>query len=184
VVLAHFGARSDGTQRGGIEGADGLALEGGRLVGGLGQDLLFIGAQLVPELLADEEGPDAVDVVGNDRVLLDLVELGGDQSRQRVFLAVNRPGLQSGIDLGEGHRQGVGAERLEGVDEQRVLDDAQLQAAYILSLVDRVPVVADLAEAVFPKAESDQSLFRQLRHQLLASGPRGRPAARRLPERN
>src|SRR4051794_22598631 len=60
----------------GAVGANDLALDGRGFLGRLGDQLLLIRREFVPELLAHQQGPDAVDVVGDDHVVLHLVELG------------------------------------------------------------------------------------------------------------
>ena len=101
-------------------------------------------------------------------LVLHLVELGREDGRQRILLPVHDALLERGVDLGERHRLGRCAERREGLDEQRVLDHAQLQAGEVLGRVDRPAAVGDLTEAVLPEAQPDQPLLRQLGHQLLA----------------
>ena len=141
-------------QRVGAVGANGLALERGRLLGRLHDQLLLVGRQLVPELLAHQQRPDAVDVVGHHGVVLHLVELGGQNGRQRILLTVDHAGLQGRIDLWERHRLGRGAQRRESLDEERVLDHAQLEAGEVLGLLDRSPAVGHLAEAVLPEGQA------------------------------
>lgn len=49
-------------------------------------------------------------MVGDCEVGSYLVELGGDAAGQGVVLCVNCAGAQSGVELGEGKRSGVGAQ--------------------------------------------------------------------------
>ncbi len=101
-------------------------------------------------------------------MLLHFVELAGQDGRGGVLLAVHRLLLHGRVQLGEGHGRGVGAERVEAVDEQLVLDHADLEAGEVFGLVDRAARVGGLAEAVLPVAQADQALLGQFGEQLLA----------------
>ena len=109
----------DGVQRGAGLGAGLLALVGGGLHRGVRDDLLLVGRQRVPELLADQHRLRVVLVVGQRGVFLHFEELVRGDHGQRVFLAVDGFLLQRGIDLGEGQRRRVGAQRLDPVDVDR-----------------------------------------------------------------
>ena len=69
-----------------------------------------------------------VGVARQGQVLLHLVELRGVDERDRVFLPVDGLLLERGIELREGQRHGIGAERIEQIDIERRLHDPHLQA--------------------------------------------------------
>src|SRR5215510_7354150 len=147
--------------------ADRLSLEEGRLARRLLDGLLLDWRERIPGLLRQQQHPDAVDVLGEHEVLLDLVELAAEDRRGGILLPVERSLLERVVELGKRHRQRVCAECVEGIDEQRVLDHPDLQSGDVGRVVDRPPAVGDLPEAVLPERESDEPLLRQLREQLL-----------------
>jgi hypothetical protein len=104
--------------------------------GGVLHDLLLVGRQRVPDLLAEDQRLRVVLVVGQRQVLLHFGELVGQDHRQRVLLPVDGLAFQAGVDLGEGHRRGVGTQRLDPVDVDGVGDHAQLQAGDVFHRVD------------------------------------------------
>ncbi|MNV43118.1 hypothetical protein D3C71_1348240 [compost metagenome] len=103
-------------------------------------------------------------------MLLHLIELAGQDGGRRVFLAVHGLLFHGGVQLGERHGRGVGAQRVEGVEEQGALDHAQLQACQIIGRIDGAARVGYMAKAVFPEAQADQALVGQHGQQLLAEG--------------
>ena len=103
----------------------GLGLEGD--VGGIvasfepriGDQLLLLLAERLPDLLVDR-GPDVVhQVAGQDDLVGDLVELGVEVRRQRVVLTIDRAGLERQVELAERDRRGVGPECLTHGDPAR-----------------------------------------------------------------
>jgi hypothetical protein len=72
------------------------------------------------------------------------------------------------VELGERQRQRVRLEGLEGLEEDRIRDHADLDALEILALRDRTLAVRDVAKAEVPERERDEPLLGQLRGQLLA----------------
>ena len=102
------------------------------------------------------------------QVLLHLVELGGDDHRQRVLLAVHRALLQGGEHLGEGHGRGDDAEALVGGDVHRVLHGAHLQAPEVLGALHVALAVGHVAEAVLRPRQRLEALGVELGEHLLA----------------
>ena len=98
-------------------------------------------------MAADDRQQRFGDVAGQHDVALHLVELLGHDRRQRVFLAVDGALLQGEIDLGEGDRRGVGADRLGEHQEQRRRRHPQLHALHVRGLLD-LPVGGDMPLAV------------------------------------
>ena len=106
-------------------------------------------------------------MVGDGQVLLHFRKLVRQDHIQRVFLPVNRLLLQRGIDLGEGQRRGVGAQRLDPVDIDGVGDHAQLEAGDIFHGVDGPLAVGEVAKAELEISQADDVLVGQLGVQLL-----------------
>ena len=106
-----------------LGGAPGDSVVGGRLEG-----LLPRRRHAVPGLEVHRQQVIADEVRGQHDLRHHLVELHGLHVRQRVVLAVDGAGLQAGVDLGEGHRRRVGAERaaeeLPGVARRHAQLDA------------------------------------------------------------
>ena len=92
-------------------------------------------------------------MAGQRQVLLHLRELRRQDHRNRVLLAVDRALLQSGEQLGEGHRRGQDAEGLVALHVHLVFHRAHLQPARIFGVDDRVLVVRHVAKAVLPPRE-------------------------------
>src|SRR5438034_661536 len=78
------------------------------------------------------------------------VELGELDALQRILLAIHDLLFQRRVNLGEGHRNGVGAQRVEQIDIDRRLHDTYFQALEILELGDRMLAVGEVAKAEFP----------------------------------
>ncbi|MPN30977.1 hypothetical protein SDC9_178448 [bioreactor metagenome] len=103
-------------------------------------------------------------------MLLHLVELGRDDDRQRVLLAVHRALLQRGEHLGEGHGRGDDAERLVGRDVHRVLHGAHLQALEVFGAFDVALAVGHVAETVLRPGQGLEALGVELGEQFLPNG--------------
>ena len=88
-----------------------LAHLGDGLLGGDLDDLLVFLGELVEAALRHHQHLRRQRVLGQRVELRDLVVLGRFEGRPVVLGAVDDAGLQAGIDLAEGHRRGVGAER-------------------------------------------------------------------------
>ncbi len=88
-------------------------------------------------------------VAGHGDVLLDLIELGEPDGWDGVLLAVDGLLLEGREDLAEGHRRGVGAHGPEGLQMDRVLHGADLEALEVRWALHGVGTVGQLAEAVF-----------------------------------
>ena len=142
-------------------GAADLALVGPGLVGGVVHNFLLGRRELVPELLADEHDIGRVDVVGGADVLLHLEELVREDDREGVLLAVDGLRFEGAVELAEGHRHRVGLEGLEGLEEDRVGDDADLQAVEVFGPGDGPLAVGDVAKAEVPVAERHQAFLGQ-----------------------
>ena len=156
-----------------------VALILARLGEGVAEHLLLFRRQAVPELLADDDDVLREGVVGRRDVFLHLEELVRQDDAVGIFLAVDGPVLQRGVELAERHRHRIGLERLEGFEIDRIRDHAQLQAGEILDLGDRTAAVGGVAEAETPIAEADQVLLGQrVEHRLAerALRPALRPA--------
>ena len=109
-------------------------------------------------------------MVGQGQVLLHLGELVGQNHAQRVFLPVQRFRFECGIDLRKGHRRGVGLQRPDPVQVDRVGNHADLQAGQVFHLVDGTLAVGHVAKAKLPVGQADNAFFRQLVVHLLAKG--------------
>ena len=83
-----------------------------RVVGRLLDRFLLVRRQFVPDRLREGEVVLVDEVAGQADLLRHLVELRALVRRKRVVLSVDRTGLQGGVDLGEGHRRRIRAERL------------------------------------------------------------------------
>ena len=101
-------------------------------------------------------------------MLLDFLELVGLNDRKRILLAVDHLLFERGVNLGKRHRNRVGAQCIEGVDVNRRLNHAQLEAGDILGGFDRAPAVRHVAEAQIEVGQVDQAFFRQLGVESLA----------------
>ena len=86
----------------------------------------------------------------------------------RRFLTVNRLGLQCGKNFGERHGRGIGAQRVEDVDEYRVLNRANLQALEVFGFDNRTAAVRDMAKACFEIAQTHQIFLRHALQQATA----------------
>ncbi|MOA27447.1 hypothetical protein D3C78_1483280 [compost metagenome] len=104
-------------------------------------------------------------------ILLHLVEFVALDHRERVFLAVDGVLLKAGVDLGERHRHGVGAQDGEGFQVDRRLDDADLQALHVFKFGHRVLAVGQVTETQVPITQPYQPLAVQLRRQFLPDRP-------------
>ena len=93
-------------------------------------------SESLPQRAADDREQRLGDVAGEHDVRLHLVELLRQDRRQRVLLRVHGALLQREIDLGEGDRRGVGADRLREHEVQRRRRHAQLHALHVLGLLD------------------------------------------------
>jgi hypothetical protein len=140
----------------GFSAGDALVVLG--LGGGVLQQLLLGWRQLFPEALAGLDRVGRVDMVGLADELVHFVQLAGQDHRIRVLLAVDRLVLQRTVELGKRHRDRVSLEGLEGLDEHRVRDHAQLQAVQVLALQDRPLAVGDVAKAQVKEAQHDDAL--------------------------
>jgi hypothetical protein len=107
-------------------------------------------------------------MVGNHRIFLYFVEFRSQNGCQRVLLTIDCSGFKCRVNFGERHRQGVGAEFFERVNEKRILDDTHFESGKILGLVDRPAAVGYLAKAVFPETQTDQVFLRKLFQELPA----------------
>ena len=107
------------------------------------------------------------------QVLLHFVEFGREDGGDRVLLPVHGLLLQRGVQLGEGHGHGVGAQGVEHVDVDGRLDHADLQARQVFSLGDGLFAVGDVAKAQLPVGQAHQVLGLELVEQLLAEGAIG-----------
>jgi hypothetical protein len=110
-------------------------------------------------------------VTGGGRVFLHFVELAGLDRGEGVLLTVNGSRLQRRVEFRERQRHGVGAERREGVDEDRDLNHADLEAFDVLHLIDRALGGGEVPEPVVPIAKPDQPLRGQHVEQFGADGP-------------
>ena len=108
-------------------------------------------------------------MVGDRHVLLDFVELARQDGVERVFLAVDGFGFQRAEQFREGHRDGVGAQRLEAVQKHVVLHHAQFDAVEVFHLGDGALAVGQVAKAVFPIHQADQALVLQLGFDFVAN---------------
>jgi hypothetical protein len=106
-------------------------LVGGGLEGGL-----LLGRHVVPYALGDRQKVEADEVRGQHDLRHDLVELHVLDVGQRVVLAVDRAGLEAGIDLGIGHGGRIGAERLAEELPGFAGRHAQLDAGHVGGRVD------------------------------------------------
>ena len=108
----------------------------------------------VPGGLRDGEEVVADEVRGQHDLAHHLVELHVLHVRQRVVLAVDRAGLQAGIDLGIGHRRRVGAERLAEELPGVAAGHPQLDPGHVGGGLDlRLRLQPDLAGAEVGRAE-------------------------------
>jgi len=103
--------------------------------------------------------------------LLHVVEAGRDDHGKRVFLPVDRALLQRADHLGPGHRRGRGAQRLEGLQVDRVLHRAQAQAGHVGRRADLVAVVGDVAKALLAPAQRLEADLVELLQHVLPDGP-------------
>src|SRR5690606_23835797 len=150
-------------------GARVLAFRVARLLRRVHDDALLGRREPVPPAYGGRDDPRAVDVIGYAEVLLHLIEFRRKDGVVGVFLAVDRLGFQRGEQLGEWQRDRIGAHLLEGIDEHRIGHHAQFDAVEVFHLLDRTHVVGQVAEAVLPVDQADQSLFLQCVHHLLAN---------------
>ena len=88
--------------------------------------------------------------------------------RKRVLLAIDSTGGKRRLRVGPAHLSRIGAERGEGVVEQRRADHADLQALQVLRLANLVLGVGELAEAVLAPGQRHDVLGGNDLEQLLA----------------
>ena len=86
-------------------------------------------------------------MTGERRVLGIAVMLAGDIGRRIVFGAVHDARLHGIDELVETHGDAVAAERIHGVDEDRVAHHADLEAFQVLHRPDRPFAVVYVAAA-------------------------------------
>jgi hypothetical protein len=77
------------------------------------------GFERIPDI-AHHTLPQRQGHIGADTKVLHLVELGRQDRRERVLLAVHDAGLERRVDLRERHRLVGGAEVREGLDERSI----------------------------------------------------------------
>src|SRR5690242_10591692 len=126
-----------------------------------------IGRQAVPELLVDDHRVFDDAMLGEREILLHLVHLLSVEIRWRIFRAVDHPGLQRLIDLGERHHLRDRAEGLDLVAEHLRGLDAHLEALVVRGDLER-PVGAEVLEAVVPVGEPGDALALELLEQVPA----------------
>lgn len=91
--------------------------------------------------------------------------------------------LQRGEHFAKGHGHGVGAQRFERVQEDVVLHDAHLDAAFkVFHLGDRAFAVGQVAKAVFPIGQIQARSFELLVEEL-TGGPSSTASASSLANR-
>src|SRR5581483_977508 len=149
-----------------IESCGRLVDERLRLLGGILEDLAHVGRQRLPALLAGSDVSRRIDMTGKRQVLLDLLEFGAVNLRQRILLAVHHAGLERHEHLGKFHRARVGAVGLEHLHAPFALRHAQLDALQIFGLADRMLAVGDMAVAVLPHREDLEALLLPGRREL------------------
>ena len=97
-------------------------------------------------------------MVGDGEVALTgFIDLLGVDDGNGVLLTVDDTLLQSGEDLGPGHRRRVHTQGGEGVHMNLVLHAAQLQTGAVRRGLDGVLGVGHLAEAVLPERAADDA---------------------------
>src|SRR6218665_12459 len=150
------------------------AAAGGGGVGGLGggvdEGVVVWRRELVEQGLVHQEQGRRVDMTGEREVLLHLVEFGGDDHRQRVFLTVDRALLQRSEHLGERHRRGEDAKALVRGDMHGVFHRAHLQALEVAGFLDRALAVAHVAKAVLGPGQGLEPFAVEPGQHLLADG--------------
>ena len=104
------------------------------------------------------------------QVLLHFAELRGLDGHEGVLLAVDGAGLQGGENLTEGHGHGIGAQRLERVQEDVVLHDAHFHAIEVFHFGNRPFAVGQVAKAIFPVGQVNQAGVFQFLVEELAGG--------------
>ncbi len=129
--------------------------------GRLTEQLAVSFRQLLPDALVHREDQWIGHVVPERQVLLaDLVDPRDVKYRQRILLAIDGAGGESRLGIGPAHLCGVGAQRGEGVLEQRRADHPYLQARQIRRGSYRFDGVGEFAEAVLaPGQRDDAALF-------------------------
>ena len=104
----------------------------------------------------------------NGEVFLGFEEVERDDDIERVFLSVDRSLLQRRQRLGPGHRNRVGAERLEGVDIDGVLHQTDLEPFHVFGRFDGAFAVGQVAESALSVGESLAPELLHARQQLFA----------------
>ena len=101
------------------------------------KDLLVGVAQLAPEVPRDDRQQSIGDMPCQNDLLLDFIELLGINSRQRVFLRIDRTVLEREIDLSKGDWGWIGTHcpREHGV--KRRVRDPDLQTLHVFRLRNR-----------------------------------------------
>ncbi len=130
------------------------ALQAAGLFCGLLHCLLLRRRQGRPPFVGGDQCHRRVDMVGDGRVLLHLVHLVGIHVDHRVLIAVQRLDFQRRVDLGEGHRHGVHAHRIEAGQRHRALHHAHAQALHVRQRGQRALAVGHIAEGA---ARPDQT---------------------------
>src|SRR5262249_13233832 len=130
-----------------------------RLARDVAEDLLFVLTKPVPYLEIDDVHRRPVIVIGHRAVFRDLVGLEREDVDDREVGAVDDALLRRWNDLAPRHRHGVAAEPVDRVAEDLRLLHAQLHAAQILRLDDRVLAVPEMAEAVIEEVEDLELVF-------------------------
>ena len=101
-------------------------------------------------------------MAGDAQEFLHFVQFGCLDGHKRVFLAIDGLGLECRENFAERHRHGIGAQRLESVEEDVVLHHAHLDAVEFFRLGDRALAVGQVAKTVLPVGQVDQPGFFEL----------------------
>ena len=97
--------------------------------------------KLIPQLFAVKHQERCVRVAGDTQVFLYLIELGGFNGDKRIFLTINSFCLKGCKNLSKIHRNCVGTQRLERVQEDVVLHDANFDAFKVFRFCHRTLVI-------------------------------------------
>ena len=119
------------------------------------QVLIFLGERAPGALREHQDLRN--DQVARHRVVLRIaIVLTRRVARLVVLRAVDDAGLHGVDELVEAHRDAVAAERVHGVDEDRVAHHADLQTLEVVHRLDRLLAVVDVADAAAHPAQADQ----------------------------
>ncbi len=148
-----------------------LAHVAARLACRVPEDLLVLGGEAFPRADRHDKYLGAHRVLGQGIIRGEPVVASGDIGRPVVLGAVDQPGRKAGRHLAVGQFDRFGAQRLDHVEHQVGLLDANAQALHVRERPHRPDAVVDRARAGVVEGQADKTVARETAQDLFADRP-------------